>query len=455
MSDLPARPETPGRVEPREPDELLIEAIDEQALRQARERMAARVRRLWEARGLLVRIGLWGLALATAVAFLIPKRYEVKARLMPPDASSAGALAGAAAAVLGQTAGPLAGLASSALGIKSTGALFVGILQSQTVQDAVIRKFDLQRVYHVRYLEDARKELAAHTDVSEDVKSGIVTLTVTDRDPHRAAAMAEEYISQLNWVVSHLSTSAARRERIFLEQRLQQVRQELESAERQFSQFSSEKGAIDIQTQGRAMVEAAARLQGELIATQAQLEALRQIYTDNNVRVRALEAQAARLRQELVRMAGKGAGETSTASELYPPLRQLPLLGVTYADLLRQVRVQEAVYETLTKEYELAKVEEAREIPTVKVLDQPVVPSKKSFPPRLLIIVLGTLLAGLLGVSWVLGQAAWEATDPTDPRKQVALAIWGDIRQGMAWTANGGARAALLRLRGKFRRPER
>jgi hypothetical protein len=133
----------------------------------------------------------------------------------------------------------------------------------------------------------------------------------------------------------------------------------------------------------------------------------------------------------------------------------LPLLGVTYADLLRQVRVQEAVYETLTKEYELAKVEEAREIPTVKVLDQPVVPSKKSFPPRLLIIVLGTLLAGLLGVSWVLGQAAWEATDPTDPRKQVALAIWGDIRQGMAWTANGGARAALLRLRGRFRRPER
>lgn len=443
MSDLPA-PKTPETLAPH--DELLIEAVDEQTLREMRARTAARLQALWQARRWMARVVLGVAVLATVVAFLIPKRYEATARLMPPDASLA-------SSVLGQTAGSLAGLAQSALGIKSSGALFVGILKSQSVQDALIRKFDLQRVYHVRYLEDARRELEDRSDISEDRMSGIVILKVTDRDPRRAAAMANEYINQLNWVVSHLTTSAARRERIFLEQRLQQLQRDLEVAERQFSRFSAQKGTIDIQTQGRAMVEAAASLQGQLIATQAQLEALRQIYTDNNVRVRSLEAQAAKLRQELVRLVGKGADENSTATELYPPLRQLPLLGVQYADLLRQVRVQEAVYETLTKEYELAKVEEAREIPTVKVLDQPVVPTKKSFPPRLLIVVLSTMLAGMLAVSWVLAHAAWQAADPEDPRKQVALAIWGDIRQSVPWNAaNGGPAEALRRLRERFRR---
>src|SRR4029077_19653737 len=164
-----------------------------------------------------------------------------------------------------------------------------------------------------------------------------------------------------------------------------------------FSQFASKNTAIDVKEQGKAMVEAAALLQGQLIAAQSQYEGLREIYTDNNVRVRSVKARIDELQRQLQKLGGKGESATSVsdlpADSLYPSIRKLPLLGVKYADLYRRTKIQEAVLETLTKEYELAKVQEAKEIPTVKVLDVANVPDKKSFPPRMSIIFLGTALA--------------------------------------------------------------
>src|SRR5437588_6940153 len=141
------------------------------------------------------------------------------------------------------------------------------------------------------------------------------------------------------------------------------------------------------------MVEAAATLQGQLIAAESELEGLRQIYSDNNVRVRSVRARIAELKYQLEKIGGKGEGSDQQQASLYPSIRRLPLLGVTYADLYRRTRVQEAVFESLTKEYELAKVQEVKEIPTVKVLDSPNIPDKKSFPTRRLIMLLGTAFA--------------------------------------------------------------
>jgi capsule polysaccharide export protein KpsE/RkpR len=441
-------------LETQEPNGLLIEAVDERALAEARERNVARLRRVWNERRWLFRVAVWGLVLSTAVAFLIPKRYTATARLMPPDQTSTGA--GAMLAAVAGRAGSLAGMAESALGLKTTGALFIGILQSDTVQDDLIQKFGLQKEYRARYLEDARKDLASHTAISEDQKSGIITVAVTDHSPERARSMAQEYVNELNWVVSHQTTSSAHRERVFLEQRLAQVKRELEAAENGFSQFASKNGAIDIKEQGKAMVTAAATLQGQLIAAESELEGLRQVYTDNNVRVRATEARVGELKRQLEKLGGKGAGETSGIQSLYPPIRQLPVLGVTYADLYRKVKVEEAVFETLTQEYELAKVEEAKEIPTVKVLDAPAVPQKKSFPPRLLIMALGTMLALVGGVTWVLGQAAWKATDTADPRKALASEVWSDVREALPWVSLNGSGASQPAgwLREKFRRSQ-
>jgi capsule polysaccharide export protein KpsE/RkpR len=240
-----------------------------------------------------------------------------------------------------------------------------------------------------------------------------------------------------------LSTSSARRERIFLEGRLQSVSRDLEESEKDFSQFASKNTAIDIKEQGKAMVEAAAVLQGQLIAAESEYEGLKQIYTDHNVRVRSVKARIDELKRQLEKLGGKGESATSISDQpgdsLYPSIRKLPLLGVTYADLYRRTKIQEAVLETLTKEYELAKVQEAKEIPTVKVLDVANVPDKKSFPPRLLVIFLGTVLTLAGVVTWVFGNKKWHETDSKDPRKAFVQEVFSTVSAGVPLFSRNGS----------------
>jgi capsule polysaccharide export protein KpsE/RkpR len=398
---------------------------------------------LWAKRRMLARVAVAALLASTLIAFLISPRYESTARLMPPDSQSSSGLALAAAAMSGAAGGGLGGIAGDLLGLKSTSDVFVGILSSRTVQDKLIQQFDLKKLYSISRMDGVRKELAQHTGISVDRKSQIIAITVTDKSPQRAAAMAQAYIDELNRLVAELSTSSARRERIFLEERLKAVNVDLEVAEKDFSQFASKNAAIDVKEQGKAMVEAAATLQGQLIAAKSQYEGLRQIYTDNNTRVRALKARIDELQHELEKLGGKGESTTNVSeqtsdSSMYPSIRKLPLLGVTYADLYRRAKIQEAVLETLTKEYELAKVQEAKEIPTVKVLDLPNVPDTKSFPPRLLIMFLGTLLTTSFAALYILGSSSWNAIEAQNPGKQFAIVVWSDMRSHVPWiTANG------------------
>ena len=369
---------------------------------------------------------------------------------MPPDSRPTSGLALAASALTGGGSGGsssgasgLGGVASSLLGLNSTSDIFVGILSSRTAQDTLIQKFDLRKVYSDRRMEDARKDLANHTSIEVDRKSQIITIGVTDRSPQRAAAMAQAYVEELDRLVAELSTSSARRERIFLEGRLQGVNQDLETAERTFSQFASKNTAIDVPAQGKAMVDAAAVLQGQLIAAQSELEGLKQIYTDNNVRVRSVTARVTELQGQLSKLVGhdeSGPEEASSESaSAYPSIRKLPVLGVTYADLYRQTKVQEAVYETLTQEYELAKVEEAKEIPTVKVLDPANVPDKRAFPPRLFFIILGTVMAFCFGISWVYAHSAWDSADRSDPGIILAQEVFDTVGARLPWGARNGS----------------
>ena len=385
----------------------------------------------WANRRLLLRTAIYAFVASVVIALLIPVRYESVTRLMPPDGQSSSGL-GLLAAMAGHSGagvGGLGGLAGDLLGVKSSGALFVGILNSETVQDRLIEKFQLRKVYHDSKIEDARKSLAERTDVSEDRKSGIISIGVTDHDPKRSAAMAQAYVAELDRLVAQVSTSSARRERIFLEERLQKVKADLDTAAKNFSDFASKNTAIDIPAQGKAMVEAAATLQGQLIAAQAELSGLQQIYTINNVRVRAAEARVNALQRKLNEIGGAGTqDELKSNNSLYPSIRKLPLLGVTYADLYQQTKIQQTVYELLTQQYELAKVEEAKEIPTVKVLDVAIVPTKKSFPPRAVIVVLGIMLGITLAMTWVVGKTRWEAVEESDPRKIFAKEVFSTVQ---------------------------
>lgn len=413
---------------------------------------AAKLRLVWNRRRLLLRLAGAGLILSTMTAFLIPKQFQSTTRLMPPDEASSN-IATLAAAASTQGSSEIGSMASDLLGLKSSGALFIGILQSRTVQDDVINKFNLLKVYRLREYVDARKQLNQNTDIGEDRKSGIITIVVTDKVPAQAAAMAGEYVAELNRVVTDLNTSSAHRERMFLEGRLTQVKQDLETAEKNFSQFASANTAIDIQAQGKAMIEAAGTLEGQLIAAETERQGLMQIYTADNVRVRSAQARVEELNRQLERIGGKFDGSggpnmpvtKSDNSSMYPSIRQLPLLGVSYADYFRATKVQETIFETLTREYELAKVQEAKEIPSVKMIDPPDVPEKKSFPPRLEIMLIGTALAIFAGLVWIFADEIWENTDPQDPQKVLAVEIYQAARTRIPWAHRNGLGAGAAR----------
>jgi len=416
----------------------------------ADERSVSRLRTLWEHRRFLARLALLGLLLGTVVAFLIPKRYMSTTRLMPPDQSNSGmamlsaALGGRGSSGSGSGSGSsLGAIAGDMLGMKTSTDLFIGILQSRTVEDDVVDKFDLRKVYRDRYEKDAREDLEAKTDISSDRKSGIIKIQVTDHDPRRAAAMAAEYVQELNRLVVKVNTSSAHREKEFLEGRLTEVQKDLENAEKQFSEFASKNTALDIPTQGKAMIEAGAALKGQLIVAQTELQGMRQIYTDNNVRVRGLQARVDELQRQVEQLGGKfdapaGSNKPDDPGS-FPSIRRLPVLGVSYADLFRNMKVQEAVFETLTQEYELAKVQEVKETPSVKLIDPPDIPEKHSFPHRSWVILGATCLFLLSGILWIFGSDRWAQIDAKDPGKVFALEVAYSLRTHLPGVSTNGS----------------
>jgi len=410
-------------------DQLLAHRLQQEQI-ENRARKLARIGRLWDCRKHLAKFAAYSAIVALIIALLIPSRFASTARLMPPDPPGGQGMA-MLAGIVGKMGATIGSLGGDLLGMSTSADLFAGVLQSRTVQDDLIEKFNLRQVYGQRRWIDARKELSRRTDISIDRKSGILSIQVIDHEPKRAAAMAQEYIVQLNKVVILLNTSSAHREREFLEDRLREVKTPLEAAEKDFSQFASKNAAIDIKEQGKAMVEAAAILEGQYIAAQTELQGLRQIYTDQNIHIRATQARVDELRRQITKMGGKAEltnEDPPKDGEPYPSIRQLPLLGVTYADLYRRTRVEETVFETLTQQYEVAKVQEAKAVPSVKVLDPPEIPEKKVFPPRLLFAFLGGIFAMVIGAGWVVGSDGWERIDPQDPGKLLVLRMARSMR---------------------------
>jgi uncharacterized protein involved in exopolysaccharide biosynthesis len=365
-------------------------------------------------RTVLVRAVLLAVAVSTLAAFLIPKRYESTTRIMPPEGPNPAALL---AAVTGKIPAGLGELAGGFLGVKNTGPLWMALLQSRTILDHQIDKADLMKAYWTKRRYRARKKLVDRTDLKEDRKSGVISITVSDPDPARAKALADGYVDELNQLLANVSTSSARRERLFIEQRLATAKKDLDAAELEFGRFAAKNSTLDLKEQSKAIVGAGAQLEGQIIAAQAELEGLQQTYTNENIRVRSVQARISSLRRELAKIGGTGQ-ETEVnlkPGELSPPVRQLPLLGIEWADLYRKSKIQETVFELLTQQYEIAKIEEAKEVPTIKVIDAADYPEKRAWPPRLLIIGLGGVVA-LIGVlGWFKAKADWDNL-PNDHR---------------------------------------
>jgi uncharacterized protein involved in exopolysaccharide biosynthesis len=406
---------------------------------------------LWEHRRLLGRVTAIALVISLGIAFAIPKSYKATASIMPPDQQGSGTMLLAALAGRSGGLGGLGSLAGGLLGGHPTTALYVSLLESGTVSGHLIDKFHLQAVYHKRYRFTTAKRLAHLTSITDDKKSGVITISVEDTDRVRARDMAQAYLDELNKLLTQTSTSSAHQERVFIENRLHSVGADLEQAQLALSEFSSKNSTIDIKEQTRGLVDAGARIQGELLVEQSGLQSLRQIYGDGNVRVRETEARIASLQRDLKEMTGSSAplpsgnGDADSATtdaqdkgELSPPLRQLPRLAVPYADLYRRVKVQETVYELLTQQYEMSRIEEAKDIPVVAVIDAPGVPERKSFPPRLLLTLLLTFLAFAATAAAILVRDRWSRVDPDDPRKKLAIEVFSVLGKRIRPVAEPG-----------------
>ena len=385
---------------------------------------------IWQRRRWLAKVIGLGTLVTIGISLIIPNKYTSTAQLMPPDQQSISSMSMLSA--IAGTGNLASGMAGSLLtGGRTPGSTAIGILNSQTAQDDIINRFDLRRVYHCKLYFDARVILTERTAIAEDRKSGIISIAVMDRDRYRARDLAEAYVEELDMLVNRESTSSARRERIFLENRLKSIKNDLDASSIALSQFSSRNATMNPQTEGQALLQSATNLQSQLTIAQSQLYGLKAQYSDDNVRVREARGRVNELQRQLNKMGSTGdkaGGANLNADQVYPSIRELPILGATYTDLYRQVTIQETIYETLNKEYELAKVEEAKEIPVIKVLDEPQVPEKKSSPHRSIIVVLGFFLSALAGITWILASVVWDRTDDSHPVKAGGIAWARSIR---------------------------
>lgn len=327
---------------------------------------------------------------SVAYSLTLPAIFSATARVLPPQKDAGGGLS----ALLGQ-AGGLAGLAAA--GFSGGSDLYVGILKSRSVGDAVIQKFELQKVYQTETLDDTRRIFNKAVKVQAE-KDGIITITTEDRDPKRSALLANALVEELGRTTVRLNLTKAGVERVFLEKRLELVQKDLKAAENDLKSFSEKNKIVHVDSQARASIEGIANLKAELASKEVELSVLRSKQTEESSEVKALLSGINRLKREIGRLAGSD-GDTQGI----PSVGSVPQVGLDYSRKLRELKTQEAILEQLTKQYEMAKLSEAKDSSTLQVLDDAVVPVRKSKPKRSFIVILATVSACFLSILYVLG----------------------------------------------------
>ncbi len=337
--------------------------------------------------------------LAIAVSLLLPVRYEAKIVLLPPQQNSS-----IGSALMGQLGsigalGSLASLAGGSLGIKNPADMYVSLLTSRTVEDAMIQRFGLMQEYREKRMSDTRKELENRTTVVAGAKDGLIRLSIEDRDPKRAAELANGYVEEFRKLSASLAITEAARRRLFFEQQMQQAKDRLTEAEDAMTKTQRSTGVLQIDSQARALIESAAVLRGQVVAKQVQIEGMRAFATDDNPSLVLAKQELAALQSQLERVAGS---QTDAGSDINLSKGRVTQSGMEYLRRFRDLKYQETVFELLAKEFEVAKLDEAREGSIIQVVDAAVPPDKKSSPHRALIVIAVTILSFFLAVFWVL-----------------------------------------------------
>ena len=345
-----------------------------------------------------------GLAVLTlGITLLMPPTYTGHTTIMPPKKSSSPlAQLGALSALAGGGGG-----AASALGLKNPDDLYIGLLQSNSVVDTLIQRFDLERVYKKKKLSDTRKALASNTTIKSE-KSSLISISVEDHDPQRAAALANGYVAELYNLMGHLAVTEAGQRRMFFEQQLEQEKNKLADAEVALAETERKTGIIQPAGQATATIMGIAQLRAQIAATQVQLKALEASATEENPEVVLLQAQISGLESQLADMEKGGTGQSAVQDDVEMPTSKIPTASLEYIRKMRDVKYHETLFEMLSRQYEIAKVDEAKAGEIIQVVDPAQVPDRKSWPPRAVLTIVAGFLGVILAAFWLLLRASFE-----------------------------------------------
>jgi len=346
---------------------------------------------------------------ATVIALVTPPMFTATAVILPPQQASS-----SAAALLGQLGG-IAGVAGQSLGIKNPSDIYIGILSSRTVMDKLVTQHSLKDVYDVETLTDARRKLSKYSSFNA-AKYSMIHISVEDRDPRRAADLANAYVECLQEQNSRLAVSEAAQRRLFFERELDKEKALLVEAETAMQKMQEQKGLFQVSSQVSAVIQSMAQLRAEIVAREVALERLKAGATGQNPEVQGQKIEIEALRAQMKELEAKS---TRDGSNPFMPTSMVPAAALDYARRLREVRYHEALYELLARQYEVARIDEARESPVIQVVDQAVPPEKKSAPRRSYYLIIGLFLGAVVGMVLALGLQA--AEDESVSRKIDAI----------------------------------
>jgi uncharacterized protein involved in exopolysaccharide biosynthesis len=334
--------------------------------------------------------------LTTMIVLLIPSRYTAETIVLPPGQNSS-----ANSALLSQLggSGALASAAGASLGIKNPGEIYVSLLRSRTVEDSLIERFGLMDRYRVRIKSNARIAFEKHSNVTLGAKDGLITISVTDRDPKLAADMANGYLDEFRKFSANLAITEASQRRIFFQQQLLEANQNLAAAEEAMKGIEQSTGVLQIDSQTRSLIESAADLRAQVVAKEVQLQGMRAYATDDNPQTFEVRQQLAALQTQLAKLGGTDQG---AGAGLLVPKGKVPEAGMEYIRKLRDVKYYETIAELIGRQYEMAKLDEARQGVVVQVVDVALPPDRRSFPRRTITVLIVSLSGFVAACGWCL-----------------------------------------------------
>jgi len=337
---------------------------------------------IWRRRASVLTVLAIALFIASALTILLPKRYEAVASLITPRENAASGLLGGLATASGMLQQMPPSMSPPSLVPNRD--LIVGVLKSRAVAQAVAERFDLKARFKLRYAGDAVKRLQDATTVSIS-REGVVSVIVEDNDPKLAADMANFYVEEVDRRVAQYSMSEAGRQRGFLTQQLARAKTDLDEAEQGLRRFQEQNRAIVLQEQTRGAIEAAARLKGEILAAQVQLQVMRNFATDANPEVISLRRRIDEMNRQFTQMQYgvanvQDADDKRRSRDFTVPFAKVPEVGLELARLTRDVKIQETLVALLTQNMEHARLGEARDLPVAQVLDRAVPPDRHARP---------------------------------------------------------------------------